>query len=49
MGEIEDASESKETWNRDHNVKKVMRRKNKSALGWRMDFASEHILKSKDP
>lgn len=45
MGEIEDASESKETWNRDHNVKKVMRRKNKSALGWRIDFASEHIFK----
>lgn len=48
MRESEDASESKETWNRDHSEKKMMR-KNKSALGWRMDFAPEHILKSKNP
>lgn len=32
MRETEDASESKETWNRDHNVKKGMRKKNKSAM-----------------
>lgn len=49
MGEIEDASEGKDTGSRDDNAKKVMRKKNKSALGWRMDFASEHMLKSKDP